>query len=274
MEKKWLAGFMMALLLLSVGYLAADGREIRETKTEKAAGSSVRLTESEKKKELPERKSAKQLRPEPLAVKETVEETEPAVTVGGKTDTAYLLLVNREHPLAKTYQPELVPVTGHNAAGEKRAVEALEEMLAAGTREGLRFVVCSGYRTEDEQRKLYLRQIQKKLAEGFDGKTAVAEAEKYSALPGCSEHQSGLAFDIVALSYQTLNEGYEETEEAIWLRKHAEGYGFILRYPKEKEAVTGIGYEPWHFRYVGTVAARAITRGGLTLEEYVGISGD
>ena len=98
---------------------------------------------------------------------------------------------------------------------------------------------------------------------------ALAAASRISALPGTSEHETGLAFDIVALSYQNLDRGYADTPEAKWLAENAVDYGFILRYPEGKEEVTGIIWEPWHYRYVGVSIARDVTGAGITLEEYL-----
>ena len=89
------------------------------------------------------------------------------------------------------------------------------------------------------------------------------------AVPGTSEHQLGLAVDIIASSYQVLDEAQENTAEQQWLMANAHHYGFILRYPSEKSAITGIGYEPWHYRYVGKAAAKEIFEQGLCLEEYL-----
>ena len=89
------------------------------------------------------------------------------------------------------------------------------------------------------------------------------------ARPGASEHQTGLAVDIVDINYQLLDEGQEDTAVQIWLMAHCAEYGFILRYPTDKSELTGVSYEPWHYRYVGTEAARAIMGGGLCLEEYL-----
>ena len=231
MERILLGAAMCLLLMLSVGYLA-------EKKTGIPVAAAAEVTEE--------------------VSAETAETVEAAELP---------LLVNRAHPLSKEYAPEIVAVAGQRVEGEKTAVEALEKMLADGETEGLRFVVCSGYRTEDEQRRLYLNQIQKKMAEGLPEAEACREAERYSAVPGHSEHQTGLAFDIVAVQYQMLNDGYADTPEARWLFAHAAEYGFILRYPKGGEETTGIAYEPWHYRYVGE-AAEEITRQGITLEEY------
>ena len=89
------------------------------------------------------------------------------------------------------------------------------------------------------------------------------------AVPGTSEHQTGLALDIVDTSYQILDEAQEDTDVQRWLAEHSWEYGFVLRYPLGKSEITGISYEPWHYRYVGRTAAREMTELGLRLEEYV-----
>lgn len=96
------------------------------------------------------------------------------------------------------------------------------------------------------------------------------EAARWVAPPGTSEHQTGLALDIVSADYQLLDEKQAETPEQQWLMEHCWEYGFVLRYPTDKSAVTGIGYEPWHYRYVGKEAAREMVRRGVCLEEYLG----
>ena len=107
------------------------------------------------------------------------------------------------------------------------------------------------------------------MARGYSYERAYEEVAKETMPPGCSEHSTGLAFDIVALDYQMLDAGQERTEENIWLREHCAEYGFILRYPKDKEDITQISYESWHFRYVGEKAAKEIMERGITLEEYL-----
>lgn len=184
-------------------------------------------------------------------------------------DRETCLLVNGDNPVPEDYVVDLVETGRQNSRGDSRAVAALNLMLKAGEREGLSFVVCSGYRTREEQQVLFLNQIKKKLDEGMGYQDALAAASRISALPGTSEHETGLAFDIVALSYQNLDEGYAETPEAKWLVRNAADYGFILRYPKGKEEITGIIWEPWHYRYVGVSTARDVTGAGITLEEYL-----
>ena len=108
---------------------------------------------------------------------------------------------------------------------------------------------------------------------GYDYETAYAEAASIIAVPGTSEHELGLAFDIVDYDYRELNEAQEDTETQKWLMEHCWEYGFILRYTAEKEAITGFVDEPWHFRYVGRYHAQKIYVSGLTLEEYLDQNG-
>ena len=110
--------------------------------------------------------------------------------------------------------------------------------------------------------------MRKQKGKGLDEEEAVAAAGEVVAVPGTSEHQLGLAVDICSMDYQLLDEGQEQTAEYQWLRAHCAEYGFILRYPPDTTDITGIIYEPWHFRYVGTPHAQLMTERGLTLEEY------
>ena len=107
------------------------------------------------------------------------------------------------------------------------------------------------------------------MGEGYSYERAVEEAGTVVAVPGTSEHQTGLALDIVDASYQHLDEAQEDTQVQQWLMEHSWEYGFVLRYPSGKSETTGIIYEPWHYRYVGREAAREMTELGLCLEEYV-----
>jgi D-alanyl-D-alanine carboxypeptidase len=104
---------------------------------------------------------------------------------------------------------------------------------------------------------------------GYSYEKACAITEETLAVPGASEHQAGLSVDIVTLRHQVLNDAFADTKAGKWLAEHAHEYGFILRYPKDKEEITGINYEPWHFRYVGKEAAEQIYELGCCLEEYV-----
>ncbi|NMB13618.1 MAG: M15 family metallopeptidase, partial [Firmicutes bacterium] len=154
---------------------------------------------------------------------------------------------------------------------DRRAIEQLNSMLSDARAQGLSPVVCSAYRSLEYQQKLFDNQVNKQMSKGLSREQADIEARKVVAYPGTSEHNLGLAVDIVSLSYQHLDEAQANTAEVKWLIEHCSEYGFILRYPKDKIDITGVFYEPWHFRYVGIDAAKAITENGQCLEEYLEI---
>ena len=121
----------------------------------------------------------------------------------------------------------------------------------------------------NEQQKLFNEDVKKRVDEGMTEAEAKEETVRYTSEPGYSEHETGLALDIVAMSNQLLDDTQEQTGETRWLHSHAWEYGFILRYPKDKEDITGIAYEAWHYRYVGKEAAAYLHQNDLTLEEYL-----
>ena len=131
-------------------------------------------------------------------------------------------------------------------------------------------MICSAYRTQEYQEMLYNDKVARVMqAEWISHDDALVKAAAVVAVPGTSEHQTGLAVDIMDENYPYLDEGQENTEAQVWLMEHAPDYGFILRYPPDASDITGIIYEPWHYRYVGEKFAKEIARRGLTLEEYV-----
>lgn len=182
-----------------------------------------------------------------------------------------LILVNKTYALPEDYEVELVLLPDGINRSAKEAYEPLCEMLAAGRREGLQFEICSSYRDVSLQERLFNEDVGELMGRGYTYEAAYREVEKETMPPGHSEHSTGLAFDLVALDYQLLDEKQEDTEESRWLREHCAEYGFILRYPEGKEEITGINYESWHFRYVGKEAAEYIMGKGITLEEYLGV---
>lgn len=179
------------------------------------------------------------------------------------------LLVNKENPLPEDYQVELLTLPDGVNRAAVEAYEPLCDMLKAGRQEGLNFEICSSYRDAARQRELFEEDVAALMGRGYSYTEAYEEVAKETMPPGCSEHSTGLAFDIVALNYQMLDEGQEKTAENKWLREHCAEYGFILRYPKGKEDITLINYESWHFRYVGKEIAEYIMKNGITLEEYL-----
>lgn len=181
-----------------------------------------------------------------------------------------LVLVNKEYQIPDDYTVELHWLSNGSCAVSEIMYDALKQMLTDGSVNGREYVVASGYRDGEKQKELLEEDIERSMAEkGMTWQEAYDFETKETMPPGYSEHETGLAVDIVALDYQILDEAQALTAENIWLRENCSKYGFILRYPKGKEDITGINYEPWHFRYVGVETAQEITRREITLEEYL-----
>ncbi|MBE6723731.1 MAG: hypothetical protein E7576_00835 [Ruminococcaceae bacterium] len=172
-------------------------------------------------------------------------------TIGGVTYVDGILIANKTYSLPRDYAP------GGLTADCQAALDA---MCAGAASDGIVLYPISTYRSYDYQEGLYNRYVER------DGK---AEADRYSARPGHSEHQTGLAIDLNSLEY-----AFADTPEGRWIAAHCHEYGFILRYPEGKEDVTGYRYEPWHVRYLGIATASAVAASGLTLEEYLGITSE
>lgn len=177
-----------------------------------------------------------------------------------------LVLINKQHSIPEDYSFKLATITGRMQCDE-RILNDLSDMLQAARRDGISLDICSPYRTHDRQSMLFERKINIYMKRGMSYMEAYQLSSQAVTLPGNSEHEVGLALDIVCSAYTSLNEGFADTEAGKWLAENCCRYGFILRYPKGKEYVTGIEYEPWHFRYVGVEAATYITEQGITLEE-------
>lgn len=183
------------------------------------------------------------------------------------------VLVNKQRALPSGYKPaDLVqPDVPFSSWGKdekklmrKEAAQALEQLFAAAKKQGIELVAVSGYRSYERQQATYESALRRK------GKESTA---KYNAVPGHSEHQTGLAMDVSARSVGLrLVESFAATAEGRWLADHAHEFGFIIRYAKGKEDVTGYGYEPWHIRYVGKEIAQEIKSRGIVLEEYYSVS--
>ncbi len=188
----------------------------------------------------------------------------------GRTESAgwELILVNSENPLESDFSVELTQLINGQAI-DKRVYPDLQDMMDDARDCGLDPLICSSYRSEKLQTELYEAQVDKCISEGYSVADAAAEAAKWVAIPGTSEHQTGLALDIVSSGYQVLDGGQENTAEQKWLMENSWKYGFVLRYPDGKSQITGINYEPWHYRYVGKTAAREIFEQGICLEEYL-----
>lgn len=175
-----------------------------------------------------------------------------------------ILLVNKEKGLESEYEPDsLVNVntkTNQKILMEKEAAEKLQEMFKAAENDGVELIPVSAYRTYDYQKNVFEQSVKSQ---------GVEYTKRYVAVPGYSEHQTGLAIDVGSPEDTTLTDNFENTNAFIWLQKNMHDYGFILRYPKGKENITGYKYEPWHIRYVGRDVAKKIQETGLTLEEFM-----
>ena len=152
---------------------------------------------------------------------------------------------------------------------DRRCARALAQMLADCRAAGYEPIICSAYRTQEYQEMLYRNKILRLLAEGVPNADAPTIAAQSVALPGTSEHQLGLALDLISETYTNLDQWQERTEVQQWLMQNCWRYGFILRYPNGTSETTGIIYEPWHYRYVGSETAKAVTESGLVFEDYL-----
>ena len=189
-------------------------------------------------------------------------------TEGFSKDDWNLILVNKQHPVPEDYTFEMGTITA-NMKCDARILPELFAMLQAAKEDGVNLIVCSPYRDISLQNVLFERKINLYMGQGDNYMEAYKKASQIVTVPGASEHQIGLALDIICDTYTILDEGFGKTAAGQWLWEHSREYGFILRYPEGKEHITGIDYEPWHFRYVGKEAAAIIMDNGLTLEEFV-----
>jgi len=185
--------------------------------------------------------------------------------------TSVWVIVNKKHALPGGYVPAelVVPSVPLNLSASSQQMQvssamapSLEQMVTAAQHDGINLKLNSGYRSEA---------LQKKLFDNYAARDGVAAAATYSAYPGTSEHQTGLAADLMAANGQcTLEICFADTPEGQWLTAHAHEYGFIIRYPQGKQDITTYQYEPWHIRFVGKELAAQLYSSGLTMEEFFG----
>lgn len=182
-----------------------------------------------------------------------------------------LKLVNFEHALDETFEPAELSEVDNGYAADSRIADATKKMIAdARSKDNVRIIALSAYRDYDYQMELFENKVQRLQQEkGYSVGKAREEAKTVVAYPGTSEHQLGLALDLVDARHVKLDESQENTAAYKWLYEHCAEYGFIVRYPNGKTDITGIIYEPWHFRYVGVEAATYIMEHNITLEEYL-----
>ena len=205
----------------------------------------------------PETTQAPETTVPPTTVPPTTEPTEAPQDESWK-----LILVNAEHPLPEGYTVTLKELrNGHSV--DERIYPELQQMFDDARAAGIYPLINESYRTTERQQQIMDKYIADYVSEGMSREDAEKKAREYVALPGTSEHELGLALDIIA-EYED-----DSSETWQWLKNNSWKYGFILRYPADKTEITGISYEPWHFRYVGQKAAKEITELGICLEEYL-----
>ena len=180
-----------------------------------------------------------------------------------------LTLVNPTTPMEAGYEPPQLTQLQNGQAVDSRCYADLQQMMDDCRAAGCEPLICSSYRTQEKQESLFEQKVDSLLAEGYSQTQAEEIAGENVAAPGTSEHQLGLAVDIVDVNQQVLEEEQEDTPTQQWLLANSWKYGFILRYPENKSSITGITYEPWHYRYVGRQAAQEIYSQGICLEEYL-----
>lgn len=196
---------------------------------------------------------------------------------GSVSDDWNLILVNIDHPLTEELDDNLIDLKVAKVAKgkkfDKRAAPDLYKMFDAAKAAGHNLYSRSTYRTFQLQQTYYDAHVNKYMKQGMTRAQAEQKTEEYTARPKTSEHHTGLAIDITTDEWESAGKGlstsFENTDACKWLKANAHKYGFILRYPKEKESITKIKYEPWHFRYVGVEHATKIYNQGICLEEYL-----
>lgn len=195
-----------------------------------------------------------------------------------------LMLVNNDYELPENFQWDLVYWSNGKSvdalslnseaydtvvAVDRAVYEPLTKMFEDAAKAGYPLQMVSAYRSIDMQDRRFTREVNQFMAQGYSKEEAIKKVNYSRTFPGTSEHHIGLGVDILEKGQWNLVESFENTPTAKWLRANAENYGFVLRYDKDKVDITGIMYEPWHFRYVGVEHAKKMNQLGMCLEEYI-----
>jgi len=197
--------------------------------------------------------------------------SDPYVLAVGGAGNWNLILLNRTNSLSKDLSISKKQFGSQWI--DARIAPAYKAMCDDAKKDDITLFLRSGYRSISAQRVNYEADINRNITKGYTREQATIETQKYYAIPGQSEHHTGLALDIITPEYHneeyTLSERFADTKAYDWLVEHCADYGFILRYPKGKEGITKINYEPWHYRYVGVKHAKYMMENNITLEEYL-----
>lgn len=275
---------MMALVVIFVAVvcISVDKKNDALREKENAVSQSSQSTEKgETKKpqstEKGETPDTTKENPSDTTAPETTQPVTAAVAQPGTMDNPtiisideekwYLTLVNSSYRIPDSYEPDLVYVCGSGERLDREVAVHYEEMYNAAKKDGVTLTPCSGYRSYELQERNYNNKVSFYESQGYSNKDAKVKAATIIMPPGSSEHNLGYAMDIVC-----VDEWFEDTAEFKWLTENAADYGFIMRYPKDKQDITKVIYEPWHWRYVGVDLAKELKNSGLVMEEYMGVA--
>ena len=257
--------------VVEVDQVEVTGLKDDEAKAEGAASSHHTASADDIERLLEEAEKARSVRPNKItsAPEGTViyDEEKGMVEAGFDEDWS-LILINKKHRLPADYDFELSTIKGA-IKSDVRVTRHVLDMIKGAEEDGVKLYICSPYRDFERQEELFNKKMKSYLKKGYEFDEAYDLASQTVAIPGSSEHQAGLAFDFITENYTVLEAGFADTDAGKWLKENAADYGFILRYPADKEEITEIEFEPWHYRYVGEAAAHEIMDRGLCLEEYV-----
>lgn len=276
-KKQWIAKGILALLLLlilaglSIGFAVTEKRKpaapsaepATQIQTEAQTEASTAPPVTENTTAEPEPTAAPQA---PVSLPQSTDGTPVTVSPTGKNWE--LTLVNLQYRLPEDYAPTLAAaVEGSQVQLDERVAPQYAAMYAAAKKDGYTLTPYSGYRTYARQKENFERRVSYYVEQGASKAEARQKTQTRILPAGASEHNMGFAMDIVSASADFVS-----TKEFSWLTEHAHEYGFILRYPENKTDITGVMYEPWHWRYVGEKAAKEMKTSGQCLEEYLGLA--
>lgn len=241
-----------------------------------AGTSSVQLQEKKNNRPAPEQKEDKTKadeKKEPSAQGQIQEDNGQEQLVNEarniyRNQEAVLVLVNKERELSSDYDANLSYICNKRLQASADLKSDLTKMFSDAKKAGYTFWIASAWRSSRRQQKLLEAEVNKNIKKGMSSEAALNKSMETVMPAGHSEHETGLALDILCSDNLKMDETQETAGGNIWLREHCAEYGFILRYPKEKVEITHIAYEPWHFRYVGRDAAAFMVQNNLTLEEF------
>jgi len=264
-----LALFLCFAMIFSLGCSRSlPSEEAKPTAAPQSVSEPAKPVESSKEEPVTEPVSSSEpmaSEPEPEPAPEPEPEPEPEPT---QQRDWRLMLVNPDNVLPEGWSTDL-SMTKYGYEVDSRIVEDVTSLIEGAASDGVKLIICYGYRTLEQSQQLFEKQLKKQLSYGLSEEAALAEAKRWVAPPGTSDHHTGLALDIVTPEHQVLNHAFFNTPAGQWMAEHSWEYGFVVRFPEDKQDITGITYEPWHLRFVGKEHAAEMHKNNECLEEYV-----